>query len=441
MSNLVRKTYEADATFVAPAGVTQVKVSLFQVNTGQIGSSPGGVTLIDSNGDAYGFGNALTGDGTANTRSSPVLVIGGKKWLQVSALGNNRVSAGGLTTDGDAYTWGQNNLGELGNNAGGAGINQSSPVLVVGGRKFRQFLVGGDTGVALQTNGLAVAWGLNDSGQLGDNTLNNRSSPVLVVGARIFKRIVAGGVNSYGITAAGDAYGWGDNSQGNLGDGTTANRSSPTLIIGGKVWKMIAAEGGSNFAGIDSNNDLYMCGGNSNGALGQGDTVNRSSPTIVPGGLKWRYCSCSSGGAWGITLDGTAYAWGGNNGSGPLGINAITARSTPTLVVGGYKFFQIPGIVSGTSSFLAIDGKAYTAGAAGGQGDNDNTINRSSPTLVVGGRTWNAKKETLLTSVNVPVTPSNSYAVTMFGGSMVYFGSTGLGNYYGLVKMIVEYRA
>lgn len=437
MKNLIKKTYEADDTFVAPAGVTNVKVTVLRKNLNQMGCSPGVVNVIDINGDGWGWGNTNVGDNAAISRSSPVLIAGGKKWLQFDALGAAQTHRVGLTTDGDIYTWGNNNVGQLGNNASGAGVPQSSPVLVAGGRKYRHVIAGLDGCVALQTNGLVVTWGdnsINAVGYLGDNSTTNRSSPVLLAGNRIFKQL--GGVR-WAITPSGDAYGWGENSSGGLGSGNTISTSSPVLVAGGRKWKFVTGWG--NFIGIDINDDLYVCGINNNGQLGLGDTQPRSSPTLVPGGLKWKTAGSHSGGVFAVTLAGVPYAWGGNPANGTMALNDIQPRSTPTLIVGGYKFFQLTQGVSGNSAFLGLDGNAYTAGSAGAAGDNNATVAHSSPTLVVGNKIFNAKKETFLNSMTVQVIPGNSYAVSMFSSANVSFAGYSLGNYYGLIKMVVEY--
>ena len=80
-----------------------------------------------------------------------------------------------------AFSWGCNSYGQLGNNTT---ISRSSPVSVVSGfTDWCQVAAGGYRhSLSIRTNGTLWAWGRNDSGQLGDNTLSDRSSPVLVVG-------------------------------------------------------------------------------------------------------------------------------------------------------------------------------------------------------------------------------------------------------------------
>jgi alpha-tubulin suppressor-like RCC1 family protein len=54
---------------------------------------------------------------------------------------------------------------------------------------------GDEHALALLGNGAVVAWGLNNEGQLGDNTTTSRSTPVTVVGFSRAFSIAAGGNN------------------------------------------------------------------------------------------------------------------------------------------------------------------------------------------------------------------------------------------------------
>src|SRR5450759_2257742 len=89
---------------------------------------------------------------------------------------------------------------------------------------------------ALAPSGQAYCWGLNDWGQLGDNTNTERHTPVAVqqAGAN-FTSITAGVYHTCGLTGAGAAWCWGYNGEGQLGDNTTANRPIPVAVQQGGV--------------------------------------------------------------------------------------------------------------------------------------------------------------------------------------------------------------
>jgi alpha-tubulin suppressor-like RCC1 family protein len=79
-----------------------------------------------------------------------------------------------LHGSGSVWSWGVNDMGQLGN--GKSEEYQASPVQVVGPNgqgfltKVGAIAVGGKFSVALRTDGTVWAWGINDSGQLGQNT-------------------------------------------------------------------------------------------------------------------------------------------------------------------------------------------------------------------------------------------------------------------------------
>jgi alpha-tubulin suppressor-like RCC1 family protein len=170
------------------------------------------------------------------------MVIGGiTSWSQVSGGGTHSL---GLTSDGIAYAWGLNSVGQLGD---GTTVAKSSPVTVIGGiTNWSQLSAGNNFNLGLTSTGIAYAWGTNNVGELGDETTTSRSSPVTVVGGITnWSQLSAGDNHSLGITSAGVAYAWGFNSTGQLGDETTTNRSSPVTVVGGLTnWSQLS--GGKN---------------------------------------------------------------------------------------------------------------------------------------------------------------------------------------------------
>ena len=81
-------------------------------------------------------------------------------------------------SSGRAWAWGSNNIGQLGDNSI---ISKRTPVSVLGATKtFCQISGGGSHTVAIDKNGRVWAWGLNSSGELGDNSITSRRTPVRV---------------------------------------------------------------------------------------------------------------------------------------------------------------------------------------------------------------------------------------------------------------------
>jgi len=255
-------------------------------NWSQVSAGNGHSLGVTSTGIAYAWGSGLSGQlgtGNQNTTSSPVTVAGGiTNWSQVSAADGHSL---GLTSTGIAYAWGFNGYGRLGD---GTTTNRSSPVTVVGGiTNWVQISNGGFGGnsLGLTSNGIAYAWGRNNIGQLGDGTTTNRSSPVTIIGdITNWSQLSSGGYRNMGLTSNGIAYTWGRN-YGILGDGTTTNRSSPVTVIGGITnWSQLSA-GGEHSLGLTSTVIAYAWGVNTDGMLGDGTTTIRSSPVTVIGGI------------------------------------------------------------------------------------------------------------------------------------------------------------
>jgi alpha-tubulin suppressor-like RCC1 family protein len=95
-----------------------------------------------------------------------------------------RVQVGGdygcaIVSGGDAYCWGRNAFGQLGN--GSAVDAVLPPAKVVGGHSFAEIIAGVWHTCALDQHGGTWCWGLNDLGALGTGDFNHclRPSPVL----------------------------------------------------------------------------------------------------------------------------------------------------------------------------------------------------------------------------------------------------------------------
>ena len=132
---------------------------------------------IKTDGTLWLWGRNDTGqlgiNSIANT-STPVQVTGGgTNWKQVSG-GVYHTAA--IKTDGTLWLWGLNSFGQLGINST---ANTSTPVQVIGGgTNWKQVYCGAYHTAAIKTDGTLWTWGRNNVSQLGDNTLVSKSSPI-----------------------------------------------------------------------------------------------------------------------------------------------------------------------------------------------------------------------------------------------------------------------
>lgn len=115
-------------------------------------------------------------------RSTPRQISAGASgvtgWKQVSG-GSFHVVA--LRTDGTLFGWGRNLYGELGDNTtpGGSVFRSTPKQEFTGSTNWKQVSAGNDITTAIKTDGTLWSWGRNDVGQLGDNTsgTTHRSTP------------------------------------------------------------------------------------------------------------------------------------------------------------------------------------------------------------------------------------------------------------------------
>lgn len=140
------------------------------------------------------------------------------------------------------------NCGQLGN--GNDNADSASPVEVLGGRSYTK-VIGVCGNVENPTNstfyaidgatGMIYSWGANNVGQIGDNSMTFRNSPTPVARVASYSDIMAfggdrGTESVYAVDGVtSNVYAWGyngggDQGAGQLGTGDTINRSSPVLI-------------------------------------------------------------------------------------------------------------------------------------------------------------------------------------------------------------------
>jgi alpha-tubulin suppressor-like RCC1 family protein len=175
-----------------------------------------------------------TGDTTTAVIPTPSPVAGRLVFAQLAAAMRHTC---GITVDGEAYCWGSNMYGELGD---GTQTNRSVPVAVATSLRFTAISVDASHTCAISTSGAAYCWGNNTSGALGVDTAELMScgnvrfgcsrTPVAVQGSLRFVRISVGLSFSCGVATTGRLYCWGANGAGQLGDGSTMDRSTPMPV-------------------------------------------------------------------------------------------------------------------------------------------------------------------------------------------------------------------
>jgi alpha-tubulin suppressor-like RCC1 family protein len=276
------------------------------------------------------------GTGTVN---NPVTTFaGGTDWKSVSGGFRNTAA---IKTDGSLWIWGANGSGQLGDNTT---TQRNTPVTTfAGGTNWKQVSSGYAHMAAIKTDGSLWTWGRNNIGQIGINNTANRSIPVTTfAGGNDWKSVTCGEYHTAAIKTDGSLWTWGFGDFGRLGTNNTTSRSIPvTTFVGGNNWKSVAA-GNEHTAAIKTDGSLLTWGNGADGRLGDNTTTNRSTPvTTFAGGNNWKQVACRGNYTTAIKTDGSLWIWGAN-GSGQLGDNTIITKSTPvTTFAGGTNWKQI----------------------------------------------------------------------------------------------------
>lgn len=442
------KRFLTSGDFVNQGGSKKVSVSLIGYSVNRTRAAKNGShsvgMLFATTGMAFGLNaNGQVGDASVVPKSSPVALSGNKTWAEMAAGGN---SSGGIDLNGAAFSWGVNGSGQHGT---GNVTPTSSPVVVAGNKIWRSYACGNAFSLLIDNTGLGWSMGLNANGQLGDNSVVPKSSPISISGNKTWYSLVAGSTHGLGIDQNRAGFAFGSNTAGELGDGTTTPRSSPVSISGNRVWAQLSG-GNDHSAGIviDTYKKAMTWGDNTNGQLGDGTVVSKSSPVFVsgfnydpvgqPNDFFPEKIHAGTDSTYIIRDTGDAYSMGLNT-HGQLGDGTQTPRSSPVLIPGNLKWIDVSAGLD-FALLLRNDGSLYAMGnGANGRLGNNAVTSASSPVLVVGNQSWNFGGMVLINKSYFDVDPGQSYSVEI-NSTIVTFDGIPLGYALGVVPIVeVEY--
>jgi alpha-tubulin suppressor-like RCC1 family protein len=261
-----------------------------------------------------------------------------------------------------AYGWGNNASGQIGTGSTGSGY-VPMPVSVTGvlaGKTIVQISSGFYFSAAVCSDGTVATWGLNKSGQLGNNSTTDSSSPVNITNSGVLagKSVVfvsAGYDHCLALCSDGTVAAWGDGGNGQLGNNSTASSNVPVSVNTAGVLagrKVVAISAGANYSLALCSDGLPVSWGTGGfGNLGDG-TIGREAhvpvnvtATGVLSGKKVTAISAGKNHALALCSDNTVVAWGsnndgqtgGNSGSSPVLINplGVLAGKTVTSISAG----------------------------------------------------------------------------------------------------------
>ncbi len=312
--------------------------------------------------------------------------ISTKNWSKFAAGTSHNCA---VDTDGQAYCWGLNTNGQLGDNSTTqrntpTAVNTASGTSALYGKTIKAITAGASHTCAIASDNLPYCWGLNTSGQLGDGGTTQRPAAVAVTtGALAGKTVIdiaAGGNHTCALASNNLVYCWGLNANGQIGDNTSGtNRTAPTAVntaassLLNKTVISITA-GANHTCAVASDSTANCWGLNTNGQLGDNSVTQRLLPVLVNTAasslLNKKVASISAGTSHtcAIATDSTAHCWGLNT-NGQLGDNSVTQRLLPVLVnttvnVSDLNTKTAVGISAGTAHtcVIASDGGVYCWG-------------------------------------------------------------------------------
>jgi len=297
-----------------------------------IGIAGGGYhsMALAADGTVFSFGDnsyGQMGDSSTTQRNTAVRVLKGV-YSGTNYLGDNSsnpivsVKAGlyqnlVLAADGTVYGFGYNAVGQLGDNTT---TDRNTPIQALKGAYSGNTFLGDNTSnpiisistgyhsLTLAADGTVFSFGINNAGQLGDNTTTNRSVAVKVVkgayagttylgdsSSNPMLSVTAGLFHSMVLASNGTAYSFGQNAGGQLGDNTSTNRStavkvlkgvySGTTILGDNAANPLVSilAGNGNSMAMSADGNVFSFGTNGSGQLGDNTTTNRFVPVQMFG--------------------------------------------------------------------------------------------------------------------------------------------------------------
>ena len=318
-------------------GVSLTVVPPYPLVVGTPGTGLNHACLLRTNGSVWCWGGGeygQRGDGIKTTRQPiPQPVLGGHTFTALS-VGGHRACA--LNGAGQAYCWGENVYGQLGD---GTTIDKATPVAVSGGKTFTKIYAGklGGPGsqatfsCGLEANGSAWCWGYGSFGN--GNPPIRHLTPVQVTSVPPFVALALGAPQACGLTASGETWCFGE-------------QTPPARVASGHVFTAITG-GLDHFCGLEADGEVWCWGRNTFGQLGDGSTVTRTSPVKVVSSRSFVAVAGQTAGTCALATDQTAWCWGihGRNGDGtpPRGAQGRQDQSTPVAVHGGRHFTALSG--------------------------------------------------------------------------------------------------
>ncbi len=234
-----------------------------------------------------------------------------------------------LSNLGHVSCWGDNNSGQLGDNT----INgRSTPKRIDSLSRITQLVAGATHACILDSDGNVSCWGDNTAMQLGDGTATSRPVPTRITMIDRVTALAAGGRHTCARRFDGSLYCWGRNDRGQLGDETTMNRMVPTKVPAFRNEVLDITAGDSHTCALLVGGTIACWGSNLRGAIGPGQEMMVKAPVRLDQLPSMNTVSAGDSHTCGITSDRSVLCWGFNS-VGQVGDTSKPMVAEPTTVV------------------------------------------------------------------------------------------------------------
>jgi len=391
----------------------------------QVAAGYSSTCAIDKQGQAWCWGRndyGQLGDGTTLDRVLPTKVVGMEG--QAAAIATAGSTTCAVNDAGKLWCWGRNYFGQLANGSTGSSGPNPTPV-AVGVPAVSAVATTGSTVCALGKDGTVWCWGQTQNGETGVGTTGadlKQPSPQKLISLGPAQALAAGSGHFCALLQAGSVMCWGTNDCGRLGNGQGNCTSQiatayPVSVVGLSDAVAIAASSSTTCA-VREDGAVWCWGSNGSGQLGIGKTYQELAFSNVPmqSGLT-EAVAVTPGGTSGtlcaLRKDQTGWCWGDGS-QGGLGVWISNLMATAPVQVASLQG------VTGLSGRCAVtaDGRAWCWGnnLYGQAGDGTKTAND----------TGNAARLQVATPVALPgigaLAAGYSSSCALAGGKMSCWG-------------------
>lgn len=348
---------------------------------------------IDNNGELWSWGKneyGQLGDGTTDSRYSPVKVASEKKFkmISVSPMSDNQMSFA-IDTGGKLWAWGSNVMGQLGGGAASQSSYYAIPIRIKEETSFKYISVGLGYCMAIDTDDYLWAWGHSGGALRGDSTAT-LLVPTKIIGNTKFLSVSALSEFTVAVDINGKLWYWGWSTEriiGDLHNPFVGNIIAPIQLHTDKTF--ISVTGGNSAHAyvvlLDASGHVWTFGWNQLGELGLG-TLGETEPaqriildpTQPKPGLVFKSVSSRNGNTYAIDSEGNLWAWGAWR---LQGIESVSKNPTPVKIGEGNKFISIS-MGFGHIHAIDVNGKIWSSGQNQSGQLGDGTVDNNENSLL-----------------------------------------------------------